>query len=108
MKYLKVFTKFIDVLKTLSDSENGRLFLALLDYAENGTIPTLKGNERYVWPIFKESIDEDIEITEGRKKYGYIGKYHPNWKGGITPKNQKERGSAAYSEWRRSVFERDK
>jgi 5-methylcytosine-specific restriction endonuclease McrA len=35
------------------------------------------------------------------------GKGNSNWKGGITPKNQKIRASERYKEWRKAVFERD-
>jgi len=35
------------------------------------------------------------------------GKKNPNWKGGITSKNQQERGSAKTREWRMAVFLRD-
>lgn len=32
---------------------------------------------------------------------------HPNWKGGITPINERIRKSWEYKEWRRHVFQRD-
>ena len=35
------------------------------------------------------------------------GKRHPNWKGGITPINQKIRGSLEYKLWQDSVKNRD-
>lgn len=38
----------------------------------------------------------------------HVGKNHPNWKGGITPQNERIRNSVEYKLWRRSVFERDK
>ena len=37
----------------------------------------------------------------------YSGKENPNWKGGITPENQKLRNSKEYTRWRQQVFERD-
>jgi len=37
-----------------------------------------------------------------------IGKNNSNWKGGVTPKNRLIRTSTKYTEWRLSVYERDK
>lgn len=36
-----------------------------------------------------------------------VGSNHANWKGGITPINEKIRKSLEYEEWRKRVFERD-
>lgn len=36
-----------------------------------------------------------------------MGSKNPAWKGGITPINTKIRNSEEYTEWRKSVFERD-
>ncbi|MHA1225148.1 MAG: NUMOD3 domain-containing DNA-binding protein [Candidatus Hodarchaeales archaeon] len=41
--------------------------------------------------------------TEGFKK----GREHPNWKGGITPKNNEIRNSPKYRKWRQNVLRRD-
>jgi hypothetical protein len=35
------------------------------------------------------------------------GKFHWNWRGGITPLTRKLRGSLKYKEWRTDVFNRD-
>lgn len=50
----------------------------------------------------KMSIEARHKISESRK-----GKKSPNWKGGITPVNNKIRKSFEYKLWRESVFERD-
>ena len=58
MKYLKVWTDFEDVLSTLGEDEVGRLFLAMLRYAATGEEPaSFPGNERFIWPVAKRSID---------------------------------------------------
>lgn len=38
----------------------------------------------------------------------WIGKNHPNWRGGITPVNTKIRNSLKYKRWRARVFRRDR
>lgn len=57
MKYLKVFTDFAGCLEPLNQAEVGRLFLAMLSYAADGTEPELSGNERFIWPAAKMNID---------------------------------------------------
>lgn len=50
----------------------------------------------------KKSLDallRSIQLHKGDK--------HPNWKGGITPENEKIRNSKEYKLWRTAVFERD-
>lgn len=66
MSYLKVNTNFSEILEPLQDAEVGRLFRAMLSYAENGTVPEFKGNERFVWNAAKQSIDREAEISVKR------------------------------------------
>ena len=61
MKYLKVFTDFASSLGPLGDAECGRLFKAMLEYARTGQEPDFRGNERFIWPTAKQSIDRDSE-----------------------------------------------
>ena len=79
MKYLKVFTDFSVSLEPLGDAECGRLFKAMLEYAKTGQEPDLRGNERFIWPTAKQSIDRDADTylkkvdsvqkaTEARKR----------------------------------------
>lgn len=57
MKYLKVFTDFAKDIGDLGDAERGRLFTAMLAYAETGEEPELRGNERFLWKTAKKNID---------------------------------------------------
>ena len=57
MEYLKIWTNFVECMEPLNDSEKGRLFVAMLEYASEGKLPELKGNERFTWPTAKQSID---------------------------------------------------
>lgn len=46
-------------------------------------------------------------LAEKCKKCARIGSCNPNWKGGITPENNRLRNSDEYKAWRKAVFERD-
>ena len=74
MKYLKVFTDFAEAMSTIGDAEKGRLFMAMLKYAETSELPDLRGNERFVWPTAKLHIDramkENMRLTENGKMGG--------------------------------------
>ena len=66
MKYLKVFTDFVADMKELGEAERGRLFTAMLEYAETGEEPALRGNERFVWGTAKKNIDNQRDSYEKR------------------------------------------
>ena len=62
MEYLKVWTSFRQVISPLSDAEKGRLFDAMLLYAETGEEPSeFAGNERFLWQAAKQDIDRTAE-----------------------------------------------
>lgn len=65
MDYLKVWTSFRETISTLNDSEKGRLFDAMLLYAETGEEPSeFKGNERFLWIVAKQDIDRTAQKCE--------------------------------------------
>ena len=81
MKYLKIWTSFRDVLEPLADDEKGRLFVLMLNYAENGLNPgEIAGNERYSWPSAKQAIDLMKAENERLRRNGQNG--------GRPPKNK--------------------
>ena len=93
MKYLKVFTDFVEDMKELGEAERGRLFTAMLTYAETGTETALRGNERFVWGTAKKSIDGQ------RKAYEHICEV--NRENGSEPKriaSKKANGSESLQE----------
>ena len=62
MKYLKVWTSFLDVMKPLTDAEKGRLFEMMLRYTDTGNEPSeFAGNESFIWPAAKQQIDMTAE-----------------------------------------------
>lgn len=55
--------------------------------------------KKYTSPSYKEMVM--------KAQFRLSGKKHWNWKGGISPVNQKERKSETYKVWRLAVFRRD-
>lgn len=78
MKYLKVFTDFAKTIEPLNSAERGRLFTAMLEYAESGTEPEFSGNERFIWPTAKLHIDREDEFCKKQKENGAKGGRKPN------------------------------
>ena len=70
MKYLKIFTDFLEVVEPLSDDERGRLFMAMLGYALDGSQPTLTGNERFVWAMAKQHINREVAAYKTKVEAG--------------------------------------
>lgn len=74
MKYLKVWTNFREVIGTLEFDEIGRLFVMMLDYAEDGVEPQdFPGNEKYIWPVAKRDIDLLAEFNQKQRENGLKG-----------------------------------
>ena len=71
--HLKVFFDFEERTEMLNDAEKGRLLMAMLRYAKGGEIPDLKGNERFLWPVFKGDIDRDAAAYEAHVQSGGLG-----------------------------------
>ena len=69
MKYLKVFTDFLDVVEPLGDSAAGRLFKAMLRYALDGTAPVLRGKEGVAWTVARQHMDREAEVYEKKVKH---------------------------------------
>lgn len=59
--YISLYYSYREQLEILPDDERGRLIIALLDYAENGTIPTLEGASNMAFAFIKAQIDRDTE-----------------------------------------------
>ena len=73
MEYLKVWVDFREVLEPLDDSEKGRLFVAMLDYAAGEEQIKLSGNERFLWAVAKQQIDRMRAENERLKVNGSKG-----------------------------------
>lgn len=73
MKYLKVFTDFVEAIEPLGEAEIGRLFMAMLKYAASSELPELRGNEKFIWPTAKLNIDREREFSDKQTKNGSLG-----------------------------------
>ena len=73
MEYLKIWTSFAEILEPLNDAERGRLFTAMLQYAATGETIEFRGNERYVWPIAKQGINQAAQKVETLRRNGAKG-----------------------------------
>ena len=101
MEYLKVWTSFLEIMEPLTDAEKGRLFVAMLRYAEDGTPPDFEGNERFVWPSAKQAIDRTSEKAEiyrnnrTKSKQNETNENKPEQNG--TNQNKSEQSETTYS-----------
>lgn len=66
MKELKFYTSWAKRTKALSDAEFGRLVIAMLRYAYDGSSPALGGRESLLWDEFKEEIDRQRTAYDNR------------------------------------------
>lgn len=57
--YISLYYSYREQLEMLPDDERGRLIIALLDYAENGTIPTFDGAAKMAFSFIRAQIDRD-------------------------------------------------
>ena len=71
--HVKIYLDFDESTELLNDTEKGRLLLAAVRYAADGTEPDLKGNERILWPIFRGQVDRDIRAYEKKASAGQAG-----------------------------------
>lgn len=98
--YLKLFVDCLEKYQKLNDTEFGRLVRAALRYKATGAEPDELGREALLWDGMRLDL-HIVPITSTK------GANHWNWKGGITPENQRDRNSKEAREWRKNVFSRD-
>lgn len=65
-EYFCAYHSMLGALEPLNDAECGRLLKALLMYSMANETPELRGNERFVFPMFKAQIDRDRETYEAK------------------------------------------
>ena len=72
--YVPIFYDWVKVTEELNDQEKGRLIDAIVLYATGGDWQErIKGNERYLFPAFREQINRNESISKARAAAGAIG-----------------------------------
>ncbi len=90
MKYVQLYYSYRQVVSRLSYEEKGRLFDAILDYAEQGTEPNLTGMADVVFPTFAMLIDRDkAAYAEKCRKSKEAA--HMRWHADGTQEEEKEK-----------------
>ena len=62
-----VYFELRGMLKLLPDEQKGKLFEAILEYGETGSIPELSPTLRVAWPLIQMRLDADTD------RYAYVG-----------------------------------
>ena len=70
MNYLQIFADKEALLDPFDDAERGRLLTAMMAYALHGQLIELTGNERYIWPVFRQMIDQSREALMKKQAGG--------------------------------------
>lgn len=108
MKYLKVWTDLYKTIEPFSDAEKGRLFTAMLKYADQGAEPDFRGNERFIWPTIKAEIDRQREAYQHQcevNKANITNRYEPlrTVTNGNEPKQEKTKEKTKDKEIKRFI-----
>lgn len=77
LSYIKVYKDYIDIARELDNGARGRLFMAILQYANDEEVSDLTGGEKIAFLMMKSQIDRDRdayeEVSEKRKTAGQKG-----------------------------------
>lgn len=78
MGFREILAKYADAIWMLNDEEQHRLFVSLVEYAEDGTMPEEQGNEKFVFAMMRKEMDEEqpdkpsrSEINSDNAKRGW-------------------------------------
>ena len=101
------YFSYLEAIEPLNDAERGRLWTALLIYSSTGTVPEMRGNERFLFPSMKGQIDRD------REKYdAFCEKQAENGRrGGRPPKpedNSESQKTQAFFKEPKKAYDKDK
>ena len=68
--YLQIFADKEELLEPFDDAEKGRLLTAMMAYALHDEEIPMTGNERFVWPVFRQMIDQSKAALEAKVNAG--------------------------------------
>lgn len=73
-----VYFDMLPVISQLSNADKGRLFQAILEYAQLGVVPELPPKLRPLWPLITTRIDHDeyrYQETVTKRKYAAYARW---------------------------------
>ena len=73
-----VYFDLLPVISQLSNADKGRLFQAILEYAQPGVVPELPSKLRPVWPMLTSRIDNDdvrYKQTIAKRRYAAYSRW---------------------------------
>ena len=77
LPYIKIYSDFIDIVRELDNGARGRLFLAILQYANGEEPDDLTGGEKIAFLMMRGQIDRDRDVyattSEKRSAAGQSG-----------------------------------
>ena len=69
---IMLYFDILEPIRVLSDADKGRLLVAMLEYGQNGTLPSFDGMLALAWGFVKPKLDRDDESYENsllQRKY---------------------------------------
>lgn len=73
-----IYFDILPVIAQLSNTDKGRLFQAILEYAELGVVPELPTKLRPVWPMLTSRMDSDdirYQRTVAKRRYAAYARW---------------------------------
>ena len=72
---IMIYFDMLSPIRVLSDADKGRLLVAMLEYGQNGKIPTFDGMLALAWEFVRPKIDKDEEeynLSVKRRQYATV------------------------------------
>lgn len=89
-----IYFDVLPVISQLNNSDKGRLFQAILEYAQQGVAPELPAKLRPVWPMLAARMDnDDIRYRQTIAKRRYAA--YSRWE------REEERIPLGFTDWMR-------